>query len=50
MIPGDTDHLDFTSVGFNEEIGDPFLSQDTVSKRNETGLCEDSLPEKNVSF
>lgn len=46
MIPGDTDHLEFISVGFNEEIGDPFLSQDTVSKRNETGLCEDSLPEK----
>ena len=50
MIPGDTDHLEFISVGFNEEIGDPFLSEDTVSKRNETGLCEDSLPEKNVSF
>lgn len=46
MIPGDTDHLELTSVSFNEEIGDPFLSQDTVSKKSETGLCEDSIPEK----
>lgn len=46
MIPGDTDHLELTSVRFNEEIGDPFLSQDTVSNKNETGLCECSIPEK----
>lgn len=46
MIPGDTDHLEFESMRFNEEIGDPFLSQDTVSNKNETDLCEDSIPEK----
>jgi len=48
MIPGDTNHLEFTSVRFNEEIGDPFLSQDTISNKNEIGLCECSIPEKNV--
>lgn len=38
MIPGDTNHLEFTSVRFNEEIA--------VSNKNETGLCECSIPEK----
>jgi hypothetical protein len=46
MIPGDTDRLEFASVRFNEEIDGPFLSQDTVSNKNETSLCEDSIPEK----